>query len=535
MSGIATPILPIATSRSEMRRVIIGSSLGTAFEWYDFFLYAFLAVFFSALFFPKGSETAGLLASLATFGAGFVVRPLGALAFGALGDRLGRKYTFLMTIIVMGFSTALIGFIPSFASIGWAAPVLLVMLRLLQGFSLGGEYSGAATYAVEYAARHRRGAQTGWLQVTPSFGQIAAIGAILACRTLLSAEDFASWGWRIPFMLSLPFLVISIYIRRQLHESPVFNAMKQAGKQARAPLAQALGDRRNLGIIFVAFAICAAEGTALYTGQLHSFYFIQTVLKLDPGTASLLEGLVIVAAMPTTLALAWLSDIVGRKRVLLCGALVAALALFPVFHGLTHFANPALESFDRDVRVTLAGEACSVPLLNFSAAPQSQCAQAATYLNRQGVNYRLLPPDGSGQLVTQINQVKLTGFQQADWLAALKQAGWPERADPAAVNRPMVFVMMFLLSLFGLLLWAPLSVFLVEQFAAPVRYTSVSVSANLGSGWFGGMTPFLITALSLRAGNMYQGLWLPVSVCAVAFVIGLVGIRDKTGRDIQDF
>ncbi len=532
MSEVATAAAVPAAGGNALRKVIIGASLGTAFEWYDFFLYAFLAVFFSALFFPRGNETGALLASLATFGAGFVVRPVGALVFGRFGDMLGRKRTFLITIILMGVGTSAIGMIPSFATIGWMAPALLVFLRLIQGFSLGGEYSGAATYAIEHADRDRRGRQTGWLQITPSIGQIGAIGTILLCRSVLSAEDFAQWGWRIPFLLSLPFLACSIYIRMQLEESPVFQEMKKSKRLSTAPIREALGSLTNLKIMLPAFVICAAEGVALYTGQLHAFYFIQTVLKIDPGTASLLEAIVIGAAIPATLLLARLSDRIGRKRILLAGALLSALTTFPLFRALTAYGNPALARFDATTTIVIAGADCSVPLFNFFNAPQTVCSQMAGYLNRQGVDYVIAPPQVAGNVTLTIGATRLDGFQPGAVMAALKAAGFPERADPSEVNRPMIVLLLLIVTSYGLMLWAPLSAFLVEQFPARIRYTSVSVTANLGSGWFGGMSPFLISALSLRNGNIYYGLWFPVCVTAIARVVGTLFVRDQNGRDI---
>jgi MFS family permease len=525
---------PVQLGRREMRKVILGASLGTAFEWYDFFAYAFLAVFFSVAFFPRGNPTSALLLSLATFGAGFVVRPLGALVFGRLGDILGRKRTFLITIVLMGLGTAGIGCIPTYAEIGWLAPVLLVGLRLLQGFSLGGEYSGAATYAVEHAEAGRRGRQTSWLQVTPSVGQVVAIGIIAAGKSFLGPESFAEWGWRIPFLLSLPFLVVSIYIRLQLEESPVFLAMKANKKLSSAPIRDALGSAANLRIILPALVLCAAEGVALYTGQLHSFYFLQTVLKVDAGTASVIETVVIAAVIPLTLLVAAASDFVGRKWLMVTGALLAALTTFPIFHGLTYYANPALAGFDAATKITVAGSQCDVPLINFLNTPQSPCQQAVTYLGRQGVNYVIAGPEGTEPVTVTIGATKIAGFKPPAYQAALKSAHFPQDADPAAVNKPMITLFLLILSLYGVMLWAPLSAFLVEQFPARIRYTSVSVTANLGTGWLGGLSPFLILALSSRAGDMYFGLWFPVGVTALAVVIGALFVTDRNGRDIAD-
>jgi MFS family permease len=511
---------------AETRRVVFGACLGTAFEWYDFFLYAVLAVFFGALFFPRGNETAGLLASLATFGAGFVVRPFGAILFGRLGDTIGRKYTFLVTIVIMGLATAAVGALPTFEQIGWAAPVLLVTLRLLQGLALGGEYGGAATYVAEHSSDERRGLLTSWIQTTVSIGQIMGLLVVLVCRLSMSSEDFASWGWRLPFLFSIVLLAVSVYIRLKLHESPLFAQMKARGKQSRAPLTEALGSIVNLKLILLGLIVSAAQGVISYSGQVYIISYLEAVLKVDNITVISLIGVALVSGIPMVVAIGWASDRLGRKWLLLGGCLLFALTAMPLYRALTHFANPALEEFQDRMPIVVSANDCNFRIFVTPATQLSTCDRIRDFLTRSGLSYESRPAPGA-DVVTTIGTTEVRNFAVPEFAAALKQAGYPVKADPARINYVGVLSVLLVLTLCSSLIYAPLAAFLVEQFPTRIRYTSVSVAYNIGTGWFGGLAPLVISALAVKTGNIYAGFYYPVILAALVFVIGAVLIRDK--------
>ncbi len=511
---------------AETRRVVLGACLGTAFEWYDFFLYAVLAVFFGALFYPKGNETAGLLASLATFGAGFVVRPFGAILFGRLGDTIGRKYTFLVTIFIMGLATAGVGVLPTFNQIGWAAPVLLVALRLLQGLALGGEYGGAATYVAEHSSDERRGLLTAWIQTTVSVGQIMGLAVVLVCRLSMSAEQFAAWGWRLPFLFSVVLLAISVYIRLKLHESPLFAQMKAKGKQSRAPITEALGSPANAKFVLLGLIVSASQGVISYSGQVYVISYLEAVLKVDNIVVISLVGATLAAGIPMVVAIGWASDRLGRKWLLLSGCLLFTLAAMPLYRALTHFANPALEEFQARTPIVVSANDCNFRIFVTPSTPLSTCDRVRDFLTRSGLSYELRPGEGA-DVITTIGLIEIRNFAPAELVSVLKQAGYPERADLSRINYVGMLAVLLVLTLCSSLVYAPLAAFLVEQFPTRIRYTSVSVAYNIGTGWFGGLAPFVISALAVRSGNIYAGFYYPVVLAAVVFILGALMIREK--------
>ena len=513
------------------RKVIFASSLGTVFEWYDFYLYGTLAVFFSALFFPPGSETAAFLASLATFGAGFAVRPLGALVFGRIGDLVGRKYTFLITIVVMGLSTALVGVLPTYEQIGIWAPVLLVSLRLAQGLALGGEYGGAATYVAEHAPRGKRGYYTSWIQTTATLGFFLSLAVILACRLGFGEPAFKAWGWRVPFLISVALLAVSVYIRLRLQESPVFVEMKSEGKLSRAPLTESFGEWRNVRIVLLALlGATAGQGVVWYTGQFYALFFLQNTLKLDFQTAYLLIAAALVIGSPFFVFFGRLSDRVGRKRIMVAGCLLAALTFIPIFKGLTHSVNPALAEFEQRASVTVAGSDCRFHVF---AKPKTACDQARDFLTKAGVNYERVTPEAGEDVVTTIAGERLTGFDEAAYRAALDAAGYPAAPDRTRMNLPVALALLVALMLYVTMVYGPIAAFLVELFPTRIRYSSMSLPYHIGNGWFGGFLPFLAAALVVLTGNIYYGLWYPIAVAAMCGIVGLVGIRETKDVDLR--
>ncbi len=513
------------------RRVIFASSLGTVFEWYDFYLYGTLAVFFSALFFPPGNDTAAFLASLATFGAGFAVRPLGALVFGRLGDRVGRKYTFLITIIVMGLATALVGVLPTYAQIGIWAPVLLVTLRLAQGLALGGEYGGAATYVAEHAPPGRRGYYTSWIQTTATLGFFLSLAVILACRLGFGEEVFRTWGWRVPFLISVILLGVSVYIRLKLEESPVFVEMRAEGRLSRAPLTESFGQWRNARIVLLALlGATAGQGVVWYTGQFYALFFLQNTLKLDFQSSYLLIALALLIGTPFFVFFGRLSDRIGRKRIMVTGCLLAALTFIPLFKGLTLSVNPALAEFEARAAITVAGEDCRFRVF---AKPATPCDQARDFLTKSGLSYQRLPAEAGQAVVTTIDGRRLAGFDEPAYRAALADSGYPEAADPARVNRPVTVLLLTILMLYVTMVYGPIAAYLVELFPTQIRYSSMSLPYHIGNGWFGGFLPFLAAALVVLTGNVYYGLWYPIAIAAMSGIVGLVGLRETKDVDLR--
>ncbi len=513
------------------RRVIFASSLGTVFEWYDFYLYGTLAVFFSALFFPPGNDTAAFLASLATFGAGFAVRPLGALLFGRIGDLIGRKYTFLITIVVMGLATALVGVLPTYAQIGIWAPILLVSLRLAQGLALGGEYGGAATYVAEHAPQGQRGYYTSWIQTTATLGFFLSLAVILACRLGFGEETFRAWGWRIPFLLSVVLLGISVYIRLKLQESPLFVEMKSAGRLSRAPLTESFGQWHNGRIVLLAlFGATAGQGVVWYTGQFYALFFLQNTLKLDFQLSYQLIAIALLIGTPFFVVFGRLSDRIGRKRIMVTGCLLAALTFIPIFKGLTLSVNPALAEFEERAAITVAARDCH---FNLFAKPRTSCDQARDFLTKAGLSYASLPQQRGEVVVTTIAGIRLAGFDEASYRAALTVSGYPTSADPERINLPVTVLLLTLLMIYVTMVYGPIAAFLVELFPTRIRYSSMSLPYHIGNGWFGGFLPFLAAALVVRSGNIYYGLWYPIVIAAMTGVIGLLFLHETKDADIR--
>jgi MFS family permease len=519
---------PAAALPREERRVILASSLGTMFEWYDFYLYATLAPFFADLFFPRGNDTAALLSAFATYAAGFLVRPFGALVFGRVGDMVGRKYTFLVTIVCMGAATFAVGLLPTYASIGWLAPTLLVTLRLIQGLALGGEYGGAATYVAEHAPEHRRGANTSWIQTTATLGFFLALVVILGCRTAMSAEAFAEWGWRLPFALSALLLVFSVYIRLRLEESPVFLRIKQEGRTSAAPLTESFARWGNARIVLLSlFGATAGQGVVWYTGQFYALFFLTITLKLDFQYAYLLIAGSLLVGTPLFIFFGWLSDRIGRLRIIMVGCLLAALTYIPLFRGLTHYVNPALEAAQAQTSITVVARDCSFHLFVGPWSTFSECDRARDHLTKSGVSFNSTEAAADEpDVVTTIGTTVLTGFDASAYGAALRDAAFPARADPAQVNWVMAELILIVMVLYVTMVYGPIAAFLVELFPARIRYTSMSLPYHIGNGWFGGMLPLLATAIVAATGNIYAGLWYPIGVAVMSLVIGTVFLRD---------
>jgi MFS family permease len=519
---------PAAALPREERRVILASSLGTMFEWYDFYLYATLAPFFADLFFPRGNDTAALLSAFATYAAGFLVRPFGALVFGRVGDMVGRKYTFLVTIVCMGAATFAVGLLPTYASIGWLAPTLLVTLRLIQGLALGGEYGGAATYVAEHAPEHRRGANTSWIQTTATLGFFLALVVILGCRTAMSAEAFAEWGWRLPFALSALLLVFSVYIRLRLEESPVFLRIKQEGRTSAAPLTESFARWGNARIVLLSlFGATAGQGVVWYTGQFYALFFLTITLKLDFQYAYLLIAGSLLVGTPLFIFFGWLSDRIGRLRIIMVGCLLAALTYIPLFRGLTHYVNPALEAAQAQTSITVVARDCSFHLFVGPWSTFSECDRARDHLTKSGVSFNSTEAAADEpDVVTTIGTTVLTGFDASAYGAALRDAAFPARADPAQVNWVMAELILIVMVLYVTMVYGPIAAFLVELFPARIRYTSMSLPYHIGNGWFGGMLPLLATAIVAATDNIYAGLWYPIGVAVMSLVIGTVFLRD---------
>ncbi len=515
-------------------RVLFASSVGTIFEWYDFYLYAILAPFFAGLFFPPGHQTAALLGAFGAYAAGFLVRPLGALVFGRAGDLLGRKHAFLVTIAVMGLSTLAMGSLPTFASIGHAAPVLLVVLRLAQGLALGGEYGGAATYVAEHAADGRRGRATGWLQATATLGMLAALVVIGLTRSRMEAAAFASWGWRIPFWLSVPLLLIPVYVRYRLAESPIFQRMQAQGEGSKAPLVESfLRAPNNRRVALALLGATAGQGVVWYAGQFYALYFLLIYLQLDFVTAYWLVGIALVLGTPFFMVFGALSDRIGRKPVILAGCLLAALTYFPLFKGLTHLLNPDLERYQTHTSISVAASDCTLHVFVGPWSRLSACDQARDYLNRAGLSFASLPRHGQDEVVTRIGDRLLVGFDPQTYRAALQATGYPGPPHPNAFGKIVATLILWLMVIYAAMVYGPIAAFLVELFPARLRYSSVSLPYHLGNGWFGGLLPLLATAMVAAAGSIYQGLWYPVVVAAATFVIGAVFLEETKDRRIH--
>ncbi len=523
-------------SAAEERRVVFASSLGTVFEWYDFYLYATLAPFFAALFFPKGNETAALLSAFATYAAGFLVRPFGAVLFGRIGDMAGRKYTFLITIVIMGISTFAVGLLPTFEKIGWAAPVLLVTLRLLQGLALGGEYGGAATYVAEHAADNRRGYATSWIQTTATLGLFLSLLIIGSTRAGMDAKTFSDWGWRLPFLVSLVLLVFSVYIRLKLAESPVFQRMKAEGRGSKSPLTDSfLRYPNNKYVMLALFGAAAGEGVVWYTGQFYALFFLTITLKMDYLTAYILLAIALLLGTPFFIFFGALSDRFGRLRIIMAGCLIAAVTYFPLFKALTHYVNPTLEQYQTNTPITVAANAkdCAMHVFVLPTTKFSECDRTKDFLTKSGLSFKSVPAV-SDKVVTTIGNIEVVGWDEAKLKYALKSTGYPEKADPTQINKVMTVAILFIMVIYVTMVYGPIAAFLVEMFPARIRYTSMSFPYHIGNGWFGGMLPLLATAMVAATGDIYYGLWYPIIVALLTLVVGSLFLHETKDNKIHD-
>jgi len=524
---------------SEERRVIFASSLGTVFEWYDFYLYATLAPFFASLFFPPGNDTAALLSAFATYAAGFLVRPFGAVIFGRIGDMVGRKYTFLMTIFIMGISTFGVGLLPTFRDIGWVAPVLLVSLRLLQGLALGGEYGGAATYVAEHARPGERGYATSWIQTTATLGFFLSLAVIAASRFyFFDAKSFAApdlWaGWRWPFYVSLLLLIFSVYIRLKLNESPLFQKMKEEGRGSRAPITESFFHYPNNKYVLLALlGATAGQGVVWYTGQFYALFFLTITAKLDILTAYMMVGLSLLIGTPFFVFFGWLSDRIGRLKIILAGCLIAAVTYIPLFHMLLNAVNPALQAFQQQHKVTLTTDTgeCNFHIFVGPWSKFSNCDRAKDFLTKAGLSFETVNKPGANNEL-QIGPTKLDTFDGKQWADALAALNYPAKADPAKINWLSAMVILTIFLIYVTMVYGPIAAYLVELFPTKIRYTSMSLPYHIGNGWFGGMLPLLATAVVAWTGNIYAGLYYPIGVALMTVVIGALFLHETKDVDI---
>lgn len=536
------------------KKVIFASSLGTVFEWYDFYLYGLVATYISKVFFAGVDETTGFIFALATFAAGFAVRPFGALVFGRIGDLVGRKNTFLVTMGLMGFSTFCVGLLPGYETIGIAAPILLVFLRLLQGLALGGEYGGAATYVAEHAPNDRRGFYTSWIQTTATLGLFAALLVVIGLRVNIGEDAFGEWGWRVPFLISVFLLGISMWIRLQLNESPVFQKMKEEGTTSKAPLTEAFGKWGNLKIVLIALlGAVAGQAVVWYTGQFYALFFLEKMLKVDPATANILIAVALALGTPFFVIFGWLSDKIGRKPIIMAGCLLAALTYFPAFTMLTSAANPALAAAQASAPVTVVtnSDDCSVQFdpIGKNKFDSRSCDIAKSFLARSGISYnRVEAPAGTvaairigDQTFTAPDPRSVTGADRAAAItayqdevkAALAAAGYPAAADDAEINKPLVVAILFYLVLLVTAVYGPIAAMLVELFPTKIRYTSMSLPYHIGNGWFGGFLPTTAFAMVAATGDIYYGLWYPVVIAVITLVLGLLFLPETYKRSID--
>ena len=532
----ATSVRGSGMTRDE-KFVIFASSLGTIFEWYDFYLYAVLAPFFAALFFPAGNDTAALLSAFATYAAGFLIRPFGALIFDRIGDLVGRKYTFLVTIIVMGASTFAVGLLPTYTTIGWLAPILLVSLRLLQGLALGGEYGGAATYVAEHARPGERGYATSWIQTTATLGLLLALFIIGVSREFIEAKAFAEWGWRLPFLVSVILLVFSVYIRLRLNETPIFQKMKEEGKGSTAPLTESFFHYPNNKYVLLALlGATAGQGVVWYTGQFYALFFLTITLKLNYISAYVLIGLSLIIGTPFFIFFGWLSDKIGRLKIILAGCAIAAVTYFWLFGALTHYVNPDLEAFATKNPITVSADpaTCNFQIFVGPWSKFSNCDRAKDFISKLGLSFKTIDTAGAGDKVNlTIGNTKVEGWDAAKWNAAFTAANVPRVADPAKVNWVMAELILVIMVIYVTMVYGPIAAFLVELFPTKIRYTSMSLPYHIGNGWFGGMLPLLATAMVAAYGDIYFGLWYPIVVAVMTLIIGAVFLRETKDVDIR--
>ncbi|PIG00667.1 MFS transporter [Comamonas sp. 26] len=536
----------------EERKVIFASSLGTVFEWYDFYLYGSLAAIIAKQFFSGLDSGSAFIFALLAFAAGFIVRPFGALVFGRLGDMIGRKYTFLVTILLMGLSTFIVGILPTYASIGVAAPIILIVLRMLQGLALGGEYGGAATYVAEHAPDGKRGAYTSWIQTTATLGLFLSLLVILGVRTSLGEEAFADWGWRIPFLVSILLLAVSVWIRMTLSESPAFQKMKAEGKVSKAPLTESFGQWKNLKIVILALVgLTAGQAVVWYTGQFYALFFLTQQLKVDAVTANLMIAAALLIGTPFFVIFGTLSDKIGRKPIIMLGCILAVLTYFPAFKALTEAANPDLAAAQAKNKVVIVADPaeCSFQFNPTGTSKfTSSCDVAKQALANRSVSYESEDAPAGTPAVIKIGSDTIPGYSlvglSGDELKAkgaafnkavtetLKKDGYPDKADPSKMNKPLMVAILFYLVLLVTMVYGPIAAMLVELFPTRIRYTSMSLPYHIGNGWFGGLLPTMSFAIVAQTGNMYNGLWYPIIIAGVTAVIGTLFVPETKDRDI---
>ena len=543
---------PVRPMTGEEKKVIFASSLGTVFEWYDFYLYGSLAAIIAKQFFAGLDAGSAFIFALLAFAAGFIVRPFGAIFFGRLGDMIGRKYTFLVTILIMGLSTFIVGILPGYASWGAAAPIILIALRLLQGLALGGEYGGAATYVAEHAPHGKRGAYTSWIQTTATLGLFLSLMVILGTRTAVGEAAFADWGWRVPFIVSIVLLGISVWIRLSMNESPAFQKMKSEGKTSKAPLSESFGQWKNLKIVILALVgLTAGQAVVWYTGQFYALFFLTQSLKVDGATANILIAISLLIGTPFFIVFGTLSDKIGRKPIIMAGCLLAALTYFPLFTALAQAANPDLAAAQAKNKVLVHADPgeCSFQFNPTGTAKfTSSCDIAKQVLAAGSVSYdnQVVAP-GTPATIT-VGQTVITSFsakglppdqakaKEAEFkkavAGALKDAGYPTKADPAKMNQPLIVAILVVLVIYVTMVYGPIAAMLVELFPTRIRYTSMSLPYHVGNGWFGGLLPTTAFAIVAQTGNMYNGLWYPIIIASATFVIGMLFVRETKDVDI---
>ena len=537
---------------AEEKKVIFASSLGTVFEWYDFYLYGSLAAIIAKQFFSGLDAGSAFIFALLAFAAGFIVRPFGAIFFGRLGDMIGRKYTFLVTILIMGLSTFIVGVLPNYASIGVAAPVILIALRLLQGLALGGEYGGAATYVAEHAPMGKRGAYTSWIQTTATLGLMLSLMVILGTRTAIGEAAFSDWGWRVPFIVSILLLAVSVYIRLSMNESPAFAKMKAEGKTSKAPLSESFGQWKNLKIVILALVgLTAGQAVVWYSGQFYALFFMTQALKVDGAAANIYVAISLIIGTPFFILFGSLSDKIGRKPIIMAGCLLAVLTYFPTFTALTNAANPALAEAQAKNKVVVTADAAEC---SFQFNPTgtvkftSSCDIAKQTLANSSVSYDNAPAAAGTPATIKIGETVIQGYSSKGLPAdeakkkdgefkkavadALKAAGYPTKADPARVNTVMVVAILSYLVILVTMVYGPIAAMLVEMFPTRIRYTSMSLPYHIGNGWFGGLLPTTAFAIVAQTGNMYNGLWYPIIIAGATFVIGTLFVKETKDVDI---
>jgi predicted MFS family arabinose efflux permease len=547
MAGGETP------TGGRLALVIGGASLGTVFEWYDFYLYGSLASFITEQFFSGVNATTGYIFALLAFAAGFAVRPFGAIIFGRLGDLWGRKNTFLVTMTLMGLATFVVGLLPEYSSVGVIAPVSLIVMRLIQGLALGGEYGGAATYVAEHAPEGKRGLYTSWIQTTATFGLFLSLIVIIVVRTKLGEDAFKAWGWRIPFLASALLLIVSLWIRLRLNESPVFQKMVDEGTTSKAPLTESFAKWPNLKLVLLALAgLTAGQAVVWYTGQFYSLFFLEKMLKVDGILTNEFVAVALLLGTPFFVVFGWLSDKIGRKPIILAGCLLAVLTYFPIFKAITVAANPQLAAASASAPVIVVADPANCAFQFDPVGKQvfaSSCDLAKSALANAGVTYtNQAAPTGSVAEV-RVGAVVIPSFkgealpaadlktQKAAWTktlsAALKTAGYPAKADPSKIDRVKLVALLWLLVLYVTMVYGPIAAALVEMFPARIRYTSMSLPYHVGNGWFGGFLPTTAFAMVAATGNIYYGLWYPIVVAAVTFVVGALFIKEMRGAKIE--